>query len=154
MLIQDFVEVRAPYAVVRDRLTQPMAHWLTDGATAAYAEGERLSLMVSPEGGTVRELQRVHIELGPAYARGEGVVVPLSWWAIDARRVFPTLDADLEVMPMGPNQVMLTLMGSYEPPLGQTVLGLDRLVLHRIAETCIRSFLRRAAEHLECRVAA
>jgi hypothetical protein len=44
---------------------------------------------------------------------------------------------------------MLTLMGSYEPPIGQVVLGLDRLVLHRIAETCIRSFLRRAAAHLE-----
>jgi len=154
MLIQDFVEVRAPYAVVRDHLTQPMARWLTDGANAAFAEGERLSLLVSPAGGEVRTLQRVHIELGPAYARGEGAVVPLSWWAIDARRVFPTLDADLEVMPMGPNQVMLTLMGSYEPPIGQVVLGLDRLVLHRIAETCIRSFLRRAAAPLECPAAA
>jgi hypothetical protein len=149
MLIQDFVEVRAPYRLVRDRLTEPMPRWLTEGATAAYAEGERLSLMVSPAGGEVTEPQHVHIELGPAYPRGEGVVVPLSWWAIDARRVFPTLDADLEVMPMGPDQVMLTLMGSYEPPIGQVVLGLDRLVLHRIAETCIRSFLRRAAAHLE-----
>jgi hypothetical protein len=154
MLIQDFVEVRAPYAVVRDRLGKPMARWLTDGANAAYAEGERLSLVVSPAGGAVTELQRVHIELGHAYARGEGVVVPLSWWAIDARRVFQTLDADLELMPMGPSQVMLTLMGSYEPPIGQEVLGLDRLVLHRIAETCIRSFLRRAAAHLEYPAAA
>jgi hypothetical protein len=36
-------------------------------------------------------------------------------------------------MPMGPDQVMLTLMGRYEPPLGAVGRGLDRLVLHRIA---------------------
>ena len=44
MLIQDFVQVKAPYATVRDRLLEPTPRWLTDGATAAYAEGERLFL--------------------------------------------------------------------------------------------------------------
>ncbi len=47
MLIQDFVQVKAPYAMVRDRLLKPTPRWLTDGATAAYAEGERLFLTVS-----------------------------------------------------------------------------------------------------------
>jgi hypothetical protein len=50
---------------------------------------------------------------------------------------------------MGPDQIMLTLMGRYEPPLGAVGRGLDRLVLHRIAEACIRSFLRRTAANLE-----
>jgi hypothetical protein len=149
MLIQDFVQVKAPYATVRDRLLEPTPRWLTDGATAAYAEGERLFLTVSATGGEMTVGKRVQVDLGEAYARGEGSVVPLSWWATGAQRLFPTLDADLEVMPMGPDQVMLTLMGRYEPPLGAVGRGLDRLVLHRIAEACVRSFLHRTAANLE-----
>jgi hypothetical protein len=154
MLIQDFVQVKAPYAMVRDRLLEPTPRWLTDGATAAYTEGERLFLTVSATGGEVTVRKRVQIDLGAAYVRGEGLVVPLSWWATGAQRLFPTLDADLELMPLGPDQVMLTLMGRYEPPLGAVGRGLDRLVLHRIAETCVRSFLHRTAANLELSTAA
>jgi hypothetical protein len=154
MLIQDFVQVKAPYASVRDRLLDKSPRWLTDGATAAYAEGERLFLTISATGGEVTVRKRVQVDLGAAYVRGEGLVVPLSWWATGAQRLFPTLDADLELMPLGPDQVMLTLMGRYEPPLGAVGRGLDRLVLHRIAETCVRSFLHRTAANLELAIAA
>jgi hypothetical protein len=154
MLIQDFVQVNAPYSTVRDRLLEPTTRWLTDGATDAYAEGERLFLTISATGGAVTVGKRVQVELGTAYARGEGSVVPVSWWATGAERLFPTLDADLELMPMGPDQVMLTLMGRYEPPLGAVGRAVDRLVLHRVAETCVRGFLRRTAANLERSTAA
>jgi hypothetical protein len=154
MLIQDFVRVTAPYVTVRDRLLAPTPGWLTNGATDAYADGERLFLTVSATGGEVTVGKRVQVVLGAAYARGEGSVVPLSWSATGAQRLFPTLDADLEIMPMGPDQVMLTLMGRYEPPLGALGRSIDRLVLHRIAEACIRSFLHRIAANLELAIAA
>jgi hypothetical protein len=154
VLIQDFVQVNAPYETVRDRLLEPTPRWLCDGATAAYADGERLFLTVSATGGATTIGKRVQIELGAAYARGDGSVVPLSWWATGAQRLFPTLDADLELMPMGPDQVMLTLMGRYEPPLGAVGRAVDRLVLHRIAEACVRSFLHRTAANLEHTTAA
>jgi hypothetical protein len=154
MLIQDFVQVKAPFAMVRDRLLEPRPHWLTDGATAAYAEGERLFLTISATRREMNVGKRVQVELGAAYARGEGVVLPLSWWATGAQRLFPTLDADLELMPLGPDQVMLTLMGRYDPPLGALGRGVDRLVLHRIAEACVRSFLHRTAASLEHATAA
>jgi hypothetical protein len=154
MLIQDFVQVNAPYSTVRDRLLEPTTRWLTDGATDAYAEGERLFLTISATGGEMIVGKRVQVELGVAFARGEGSVVPVSWWATGAERLFPTLDADLEIMPMGPDQVMLTLMGRYEPPLGAVGRAVDRLVLHRVAETCVRSFLHRTAANLERSTAA
>ena len=154
MLIQDFVQVNAPYAFVHGRLLEPRLGWLADDATAAYAEGERLFLTVSATGGEMTVHKRVQVDLGDAYSRGEGVVVPLSWWAAGAERLFPTLDADLEIMPMGPNQVMLTLMGRYEPPLGAMGRVVNRLVLHRVAEACVRNFLHRAAANLEHEEAA
>jgi hypothetical protein len=154
MLIQDFVQVNASYAFVRGRLLEPRHGWLADDATAAYAEGERLFLTVSAAGGEITVHKRVQIDLGAAYSRGEGVVIPLSWWAVGAERFFPTLDADLEIMPMGPDQAMLTLMGRYEPPLGALGRVVNRLVLHRVAEACVRSFLRRTAANLEHQEAA
>jgi hypothetical protein len=154
MLIQDFVQVKAPYAVVRGRLLQPHPRWLADDATAAYAEGERLFLTVGAPAGEMTVRKRVQIDLGAASSRGDGLVIPLSWWATGAERLFPTLDADLEIMPMGPDQVMLTLMGRYEPPLGSVGRVVNRFVLHRIAEACVRSFLRRTAANLEQQQAA
>ncbi len=153
MLIQDFVQVKAPYATVRDQLERHPG-WLADDASAAYADGEQLFLTVSATTGEAPIRMRVHLDLGAPYERGEGMVLPLSWWAAGGQRLFPTLDADLEVMPLGPDQVMLTLMGRYEPPLGAVGRRMDRLVLHRIAEASVRSFLRRAAVKLELAVAA
>ena len=153
MLIQDFVQINAPYATVRDRLFGRTPGWLADHASAAYAEGERLFVTVTATAGGVPVGKRVHIDLGAPYERGDGSVVPLSWWATGAQRLFPTLEADLEIMPLGPDQVMLTLMGRYEPPLGAVGRGLDRLVLHRIAEASVRSFLHRTAANLELAIA-
>lgn len=149
MLIQDFVEVNASYPRVCCRFLEKEPRWLADGATAAYADGERLVASMSATDDTALIGRRVHVSLGAAYARGDGSVMPLSWWAASPRRLFPTLDADLEIMPMGPDQVMLKLMGRYQPPLGVIGRGLDRLILHRIAEACVRSFLRRTAISLE-----
>ena len=46
MLIQDFVQVKAPYAMVRGHLLEPHPRWLADDATAAYAEARRLHMTV------------------------------------------------------------------------------------------------------------
>lgn len=150
MLIQDFVQVKAPYQAVRDQLLNTDPGWLADHATAAYAEGEQILSTVSATSGEPTLVhKRVYIDLGAPYERGEGTVLPLNWWATGAQRLFPTLDADLEVMPLGPDQVMLTLVGRYDPPLGAVGRHIDRLVLHRIAESSVRSFLHRTAANLE-----
>ena len=154
MLIQDFVQVKAPYAAVRDQLLERDPGWLADHATAAYADGEAILRTVSATGEAPPIRKRVQIDLGAPYERGEGTGLPLNWWAAGAQRLFPTLDADLEVMPLGPDQVMLTLMGRYEPPLGAVGRRMDRLVLHRIAEASVRSFLHRTAANLEFAIAA
>jgi hypothetical protein len=148
MLIRDFVQVDAPLALVRARLLEPVPGWLADGASVAYADAERIFRTVSPNDGGLMVATRVQVELGAPFVRGEGLVVPMNWWASGAPELFPVLDADLEIMPLGPGQVTLTLMGRYEPPLGQAGRALDRQALHRIAEACVRSFLHRTADHL------
>jgi hypothetical protein len=43
---------------------------------------------------------------------------------------------------------MLTLAGSYRPPLGSLGHALDRVILHRVAVATIRDFLARVAAQL------
>ncbi len=154
MLIQDFIQVQASYAHVRSRLSARTPGWLADSAGDAYADGERLFASMNAPVDEVPSRVHVQIDLGATYPRGQGFVLPVSWWATGAQRLFPTLEADLEIMPLGPEQTMLTLMGRYQPPLGAVGRAMDRLVMHRIAEACVRSFLHRSAATLESAIAA
>ncbi|MFZ0179395.1 MAG: hypothetical protein WAL84_05920 [Candidatus Dormiibacterota bacterium] len=74
---------------------------------------------------------------------------PHIWWAPGATRLFPHLDGDLEFAPLGARTSQITLMGSYDPPLGFVGRRADVLLLHRIAEASIRSFLIRVSRNLE-----
>src|SRR4029077_18998254 len=76
-------------------------------------------------------------------------VIPMHWWAPGATRLFPHLDGDLEFAPLGATTSQITLMASYDPPLGFVGRRADVLLLHRIAEASIRSFLERVSRNLE-----
>ena len=56
--------------------------------------------------------------------------------------LFPALDADITLGPAGDDATKLTVAGVYRPPLGVLGAGLDRVVLHRVAEATIRVFAR------------
>ena len=54
--------------------------------------------------------------------------------------LFPALDADLKLTPAGEPATMLAVSGVYRPPLGGLGAGLDRVLLHRVAQATIRAF--------------
>jgi len=62
--------------------------------------------------------------------------------------LFPVLDADLKLAPDGAGSTVLTLAGSYRPPLGTLGEALDRAVLRRVAAATIRSFVARVAAQI------
>lgn len=59
--------------------------------------------------------------------------------------LFPTLDADIRLLPAGEQTTSLLLSGVYRPPLGSLGATLDRAALHRVADATIRNFLDRLA---------
>ena len=54
--------------------------------------------------------------------------------------LFPALDADITLSPAGDDATMITVAGVYRAPLGPLGAGLDRVILHRVAEATIRIF--------------
>lgn len=83
----------------------------------------------------------MEIHLGPFRRRGDRILIAFSWEAHGAASLFPQLDADLEAAPFGPDETVLTVRGTYDPPAGRPGKVVDELLLHRIAESTIRAFL-------------
>jgi len=65
----------------------------------------------------------------------------MRWEAIGpGGALFPALDADIKLTPAGEDATMLTVAGIYRPPLGGLGAGLDRAIMHRVAQSTIRAF--------------
>jgi hypothetical protein len=149
MLIHDFVQIDRDFDEIRARVRTDPHALIAASAGAAYREGERLSLRLTPLLGVPRLGKTIDVDLAEAYEREDRLVVPMHWWAPGATRLFPHLDGDLEFAPLGSKTSQITLMASYDPPLGFVGRRADVLLLHRIAEASIRSFLVRVTRNLE-----
>jgi hypothetical protein len=66
--------------------------------------------------------------------------IQLSWEPLDHDDVYPTVNADLEIEPIDERRTMISLLASYEPPLGRIGAVVDRVAMHRIAESALRRF--------------
>jgi hypothetical protein len=148
MLIQDFVQIDRDFDEIRSRVRADPRGLIEASAGAAYRKGERLSLRLTPLLGVARLGKTVDVDLAEPYEREDRLVVPMHWWAPGATRLFPHLDGDLEFAPLGSKTSQITLMGSYDPPLGFIGRRADVLLLHRVAEMSIRSFLVRVSRNL------
>ncbi len=93
----------------------------------------------------------VVVHVGPVRRREAALLVAFSWVPEGDRAasLLPSLDADLEVVPVGTSETALTLRGSYEPPAGALGRRVDGLVLHRLAEATVRSFLAGVRDRLD-----
>lgn len=148
MLVFDFIHIPLPVAQVRDRLLRGVPNIWQEAAAAAYDEGEDLLSRVGPFGPVPGLSKAVSVQVSNARIRGEGVVVQLRWSASGPTELFPVMEADLEIAPLGANQSQLGFSGSYDPPLGSVGRQLDRLLLHQLAEATVRAMLRQLVEAL------
>lgn len=140
MLIHDFVLVEEPIGKISAAVLNDKG-WLGQNATQAYRDAERLRIKVGPKIGSKFSAKEVVLFVEDCRQAVDSYVIPLTWEATGTPGLFPILKADLLLAPIGDATTQITLTGSYEPPLGQVGQRLDQLLLHRLAETTIRSFL-------------
>ncbi len=149
IFLRDFVDVDQPQELVSERLSTGQS-WLgrLAGAAGDDTESYLVRLGLTALGDLDLVTREVRVRMGTPTSLEEGVVVALRWE--DARRpnLFPVLDGNLEVAPVGPNQSRLILHAAYRPPFDGVGRALDRALLHRVAESTVRSFLRKVAETL------
>ena len=145
MFARYFVELPMFSEEVVQALSHDPRAWLPGLAERANHRGDLLLADVG-FGEVVRIKRTVVIELGQSVRSGVKTVFPLRWTPSGAAGLFPSLDADLEVAPLGPGRTQLAMSARYVPPFGLVGRAVDRAVLSRVAEVTLKDFLDRVAE--------
>jgi hypothetical protein len=144
MFARYFVELPFPPGEVERILgTDPRA-WLPGMATEASHRGDGLLAEVG-FGERIRVTHEVVVDLGPPVRSSSKTVFPLRWRAANHAGLFPALDADLEVAPLGA-WTQLSMSARYIPTFGAIGQAIDRAILSRVAEATLKDFLDRVAE--------
>lgn len=148
LFVYDFVDVSCPLDVARQWCSGD-GRRLGPLASAAGQDAAALLMRIGPSWAAGRLSREVQVNLGWCRQRGEGVAVSMKWEAVHFPSLFPVLEGDLEFAPLGGPQCRMILSASYVAPLGELGRRLDKALLHRVAESTVRSFLVRLATALE-----
>jgi hypothetical protein len=130
VFISDFVHLSRPFDEMASKLLDPEGEWLKTAALSAA-------------------WQRFTLTAGEARPSGSSVIVPITWEPRSFDRLLPMLDGDIELSGLGDGHCRLAVSGRYGVPLHHVGFAMDRLAMHRVAETAVRRFLRDLAETLE-----
>lgn len=100
----------------------------------AFEDGMEYVMRVrASRGGVVSK--KVRVAVLPSREVGNAIVVPLRWEATGpAGRLFPALDANVELTAADPGSTRLTVNGCYDPPLGVVGEMIDRALLSLAAQ--------------------
>jgi hypothetical protein len=130
VFISDFVHLERSFDQAAAKLLDPATEW--------YATAQRSA-----------KWQRFSVTAGDARRSGSSVIVPMRWEPQSFERLLPMLDADIELSGLDEGHCRLAISGRYGVPLAQIGVTIDRLAMHRVAETAVRRFLLELAETLE-----
>ncbi|HZP30194.1 MAG TPA: hypothetical protein VFC99_14670 [Acidimicrobiia bacterium] len=148
MFVRDFIHVAQPFESVAPRFVAD-ASWLNGLAEDAAANARQLTgsvrLVAPPRGADGRRAGTVQCETGPVRVRRDSLVVPLHIAGSDGEAL-PTLEADLEVSPVGPGLSQLTLSATYRRT-GPSAA--DDAIVQRAAEVVARTFLQALAGRID-----
>lgn len=141
MMVSDFMSIPLPMDVVERRIEGSQGLALI--ADAAYRRGEELAV-----GPNAAVAVPVDFSIGVPVVGSNSVSYPVRWRASGATKLFPHMDAELVLSPLGDN-THLEFRGIYLPPMGPIGALLDRVAMHRLAEATVRNFLERLVELVE-----
>jgi hypothetical protein len=140
MFARYFVEIPLPTERVEHLLTHDPGSWLPGLAEHANHRGDELLADVG-FGEKIRVAREVTITVGVPVRAGSKTLLPLRWVPSGAPGLFPSLEADLEIGPLGPDRTQLAMSARYAPPLKAVGRVIDRVVLFRVAEATLKDFL-------------
>jgi len=152
MLAQATTTLPYDSKAVSAALSDPRRPWSVEGGADGRAMLERAGFKIGP----LPVYKRVRLRVGrqPGAAASARLMVPVTWEADGGPPIFPSMQGTLHVAPEGPSTTRLTLNASYDPPLGMLGEGMDRVVMHRLAQITMSDFVTRLAAALAVAVGA
>jgi hypothetical protein len=148
MFVRGEAQAEISLTLARARLANfARAGWLLSASQGAYGARATDLARADPPGPVRGKSRLVNVHFRDLTADGGSAHLALRWEAIGpGGELFPTLDADITLSPAGEHGTTLTLAGVYRPPPGNLGGELDQVVLRRVAEATIHTFVNRIAE--------
>jgi hypothetical protein len=138
------VHLECPVDRCRRMLQESTARWLP----AAEAHGDGRFLAWLGFGGAIRVDKEVEVTIGPPAHDGDRLVIPIGWRGTGLEGLFPVFDGAFRLRPLRPSVCRLSLVGTYEPPLGELGRRLDGAGLRQVAEATIRDLAEAVAARI------
>ncbi len=148
MFLRYFVVIARPIEEVETDLATGAQKWMPALAWKSRGEGQRLLSELGFEVGTHRMGRGIEVELGALRPMNGVTLLPIRWRAASHAGLFPALDGQLEIAPMGKTTTQLGISATYEPPFGLFGKIADRALMHRVAEITVKDFLDRVGDQL------
>jgi hypothetical protein len=154
VFVRYFFDLPVAFDAVERALLDDPESWIPGLLRAAEDRGQHLLAEVGFEVDTRRVDKEVEISLGSAHRMPGKTVLPMQWRATGVERLFPQLDADLELAALGGMRTQLSVSATYRPPMGVVGRVLDRALLHRVAEATVKDFVDRVGERFAAQLPA
>jgi len=151
MFVGDEVQLDVGFAVARERLSQLAAGGVLVGSSqdAYHREISGLDRAGLDRVGVAGLSKLVRVQFRELALTDRSAGLAIRWEAAGpAGALFPVLDADIRLAPAGAHATVLTMAGTYRPPLGAVGRALDRALLHRVASATIRNFIAQVAARI------
>ena len=146
MFVGDEVLLEVSFAVACERLTQ-----LTESGALVTTSEDSYSREtgILARVGAIGLSKLVRVQVRELVRTEKSAGIALRWEAIGpGGGLFPVLDADVRLTPAGEHVTLLSMAGSYRPPLGSLGQALDQAILHRVAAATIRRFVAQVAARI------
>jgi hypothetical protein len=141
MFIRYYVDLPLAFGLVEEALLDEPNTWVPGLLRDAEDRGQHLLAEVGFDVDTRRIDKEVEIGIGEPNRLEHVTALPVSWRATGPERLFPQLDADLEIAALGAGRTQLSISASYRPPMGAVGKVLDKALLHRVAEATVKDFV-------------
>jgi hypothetical protein len=149
MFLRYFVVIARPVEEIEADLAIGAQKWMPALAWKSNGHGQRLLSELGFEVGKRRMAKRIEVEIGTMRPMSGVTLLPIRWKAASHAGLFPALDGQLEIAPIGKTKTQLGLSASYEPPLGLLGKVVDRALMHRVAELTVKDFVERIGDKLQ-----
>ena len=145
MFIRYYVDLPVRFGDVEAALLDAPRTWVPGLLRDAEERGQHLLAEVGFDVDTRRIDKEVEIEIGEPNRMPQVTALPMAWRGTGPERLFPQLDADLEIAGLGLERTQLSISARYRPPMGAIGRLLDKALLHRVAEATVKDFVDRVA---------
>ena len=154
MFVRYYLDLPVAFDAVERALLDDPISWVPGMLRAAEDRGQHLLAEVGFDVDTRRIDKEVEITVGDPYRMPGKTALPMWWRATGVERLFPQLDADLEIAALGAERTQLSISATYRPPMGALGRAIDRALLHRVAEATVKDFVDRIGERFTTRLPA